>query len=101
MGTSVFSVIVTKGDKFCDFLFASLDYVELPIMFTFQGRSRPIILLKQAFLRYVTEYVHLQARSFLYGINLPPSTILTRGNFCINLIASIKEGLLLKERICS
>ena len=29
-----------------------------------RGVARPDILMKQAFLRYIIEYVHLQARSF-------------------------------------
>ena len=53
------------------------------------GVIRLIILLKQAFLRYLTEY---------YGTNLAPSTILTRrNNFSKCFIASFR-GLLLKEK---
>ena len=61
------------------------------------GVARPISLLKQAFFRCLTEYVHLQERS--NGKNQVPTSILTRGedNFCKYFIASFL-GLFLKEK---
>ena len=61
------------------------------------------MFLKQAFLGYIIEYVHHQASSFKFGLNLPPSTILTgeRGggnNFCKFLIASFLKGPTLKGK---
>ena len=53
-----------------------------------RGITRHDILVKQAFLRYIIKNVHLHVRSFKPGINLPPSTILTRrNNSCKCLIA--------------
>ena len=69
--------------------------VVVVLLFYVRGRgvARPNIMLKQAFLRYIIEYVHLQARSFEHGIDLPPSTMLTRGNnFCKFLIAFLKKA---------